>query len=200
MTQEIRFDPKDHTYWHGSLRIHNVTSALEFFAETYAKIPRAVMDDAKDRGTAVHLATQYDDQDALDIKSLPGALVPYIEAWRRFKVENKMVPCLIEERVYNPGHQYAGTLDRTMWYRDVEVLLDIKTGAAMRATTGPQTAAYEAALRKGKRKGAPKMKRFGVELHKDGTYTFMPFDDPNDFPVFMAALTLQRWRERNINK
>ena len=74
----------------------------------------------------------------------------------------------------------------------LKCLLDIKTGSALKATTGIQTAAYAEALRKDRR--TKQLPRYGVELHADGTWRLEHFNDPDDFPTFLAALRLYNWR------
>lgn len=194
---QLTFREEDHTYWDGGLRVPNVTSAINLFANSYAGIPKAILEQAMHRGNAVHLATEYYDKGILDYNALDPSLKPYIDAWLRFRQETRFTPTLIEERVYHHGYKYAGTLDRIGIFRDPgneEVVLDIKTGSAMRPTIGPQTAAYELAHRC--ETGGKRMDRYGCELHKDGTYKLDKLDDPGDMAVFLASLTLLRWKEK----
>lgn len=197
--KDLNFDEKSHTYYIGDNVVPNVTSAIGLFASNYANIPLHVLEKAAERGKLIHLATEYDDRDELDYDSLPCHLKPYVDAWRRFRKETGFHPTVIENRVYHPLHKYAGTLDRIGILKRSKVLIDIKTGSALKATTGPQTAAYEAAYRyesDGNNYGAP-LPRYGCELHSDGSYQLKEFNDPNDLPAFLASLTLLRWREDN---
>lgn len=196
---KLDFDERAHVYRYEHVIVPGVTSAIGLFAKNFAGIPAGVFERACQRGTAVHLATEYDDKGTLDESVLDPSLHGYIEAYRRFKAETGFKPDQdkTELKVYHPRHKYAGTLDRIGDYRDIEIVLDIKTGSAMRPTTGPQTAAYEAAYRAMQEHHGDPMPRYGVELHKDGTYFFKRFDDPGDLAVFLASLTLLRWRMKN---
>lgn len=196
----VEFKEKDHTYWlkntdtGHSNRLPGVTGVIDFFANTFAGIPRGVLEKAADRGRAVHLATEYYDQGNLDEEKLDPILQPFLKAWKHFKEKYEVDICETERRVWHPRYLYAGQLDRIIRVRGRKFLLDIKTGAAMRPTTGPQTAAYMNAYAQD---GGVPLPRMGVELHKDSTYTVKELEDPNDFPVFLAALTLYRWRLKN---
>ena len=196
--EEIEFDQDNHAYFVGGHQIPNVTKALNLFAERYAGIPRYAMDLARFRGQAVHLATVHDDQGKLDYDYLDDQLKPYIDAWRKFKEEAKFKPMIFEMKVYHEKYKYAGTLDRIGRLGDFkQILLDIKTGAAMTPITGPQTAAYLAAYAIYKRIDITPIQRYGVELHNNGTFKLQRFDDPEDLAVFLASLTLLRWRHKH---
>ena len=40
-------------------------------------------------------------------------------------------------------------------------------------------------------------RRFGLQLRKDGTYRLQPFEDREDFSVFLACLTTHTWKEKH---
>lgn len=193
--ERVVFDADTHTYWLGGRRIPNVTTVIDAFAQQYAGIPEWILAPARERGTAVHKATEYDDLGTLDEDALDDSLRPYLDAWRRFRREAGFAPELTEERVFSSRYFYAGMLDRVgrmrYWRRPDRILLDIKSGSALRTTTGMQTAAYAEAL-----PGKP-LPRFGVELHDDGTYRLEQFTDTNDLPDYLAALRLWNWRQKH---
>lgn len=198
MESSVKFREEDHTYWLGERQLPGVTTVIDMWAQTYAGIPEEILRPARERGTAVHMACQYDDEGELDESFLESPLGTYVLAWRDFQVQKAFIPKLIEQQVYSQRYQYAGTLDRTGSLQGgygrgpVEVLMDIKTGSALKATTGLQTAAYAEALRTDRRKKS--LPRWGVELHKDGTWRLEEFKDPDDLPTFLAALRLYNWR------
>jgi len=45
--------------------------------------------------------------------SLDVSIVPYVQAYQKFKDEKGFVPKLIEHYFLNKDYKYAGTLDRT---------------------------------------------------------------------------------------
>ena len=86
-------------------------------------------DRAADDGTRRHTITQLDDVD--DLASCDITDMPYLEAWRRCKLENVIRIVEIEVRRYNHLYQYCGKPDRLAWFQEKLTILDIKTGAKM---------------------------------------------------------------------
>jgi len=76
-------------------------------------INTAYYDDwSRDRGSMIHLATAYDDQGELDEETLDPVIIPYLEAWRRFRKESGFIPEQIEPPMMSTAYKYAGTPDR----------------------------------------------------------------------------------------
>jgi hypothetical protein len=76
-------------------------------------INTAYYDDwSRDRGSMIHLATAYDDQGELDEETLDPVIIPYLEAWRRFRKESGFIPEQIEPPMMSTVYRYAGTPDR----------------------------------------------------------------------------------------
>ena len=147
-----------------------------------------------DRGRAVHSATQFDDEGDLNDADLPPYLLPYVQAWRRFRAETGFVPLLIELKVFSKRYGYAGTLDRVGLMGDEQVVLDIKSGAVHPATA-LQTAAYGKAYKPGKR-----WKRLGVQLKPDGWFKVHEWGADmceRDFADFEAFHRTALWKRRN---
>lgn len=195
----LTFEPVAHRYFYDGKPVPNVTSVLESagFYSFGGASPDALRF-ARERGQAIHTATELDDRDDLDEDALDPQIAPYLAAWRRFRLQCEFVPTAIEERVYHPRLHYAGTLDRrgTMILGGRrgpvrrKVLLDIKHGVPQRAT-GPQTAAYLHTLPPVERRAHS---RFAVYLQADSRYNLIPHDDAGDFAVFAAALILHNWK------
>lgn len=149
---------------------------------------------AAERGSAVHKATELFDRDDLDEESLDPQLVPYLEAWKRFRAETGFVPELIERQVYDSIHGYAGTLDRVALLGRTRAVVDIKTGSSLHPAVGVQLAAYQAALGK---EGIQALGRYAVQLRPNGTYRLEQYTSPHDLPTFFALMTIARFKERN---
>jgi hypothetical protein len=187
------FDENAHRYYLSGAPVPNVTRVLE----AAGLIDYSFLGDRRDqyleRGRAVHAATRYDDDHAFAEDSVSAEILAYVTAWRAFRREYGFVPHLIEHRVSNPEHAYAGTLDRTGVCRDgTEIILDIKSGAAP-AAVRYQLAAYAACLPHPRA-----LLRRCVELHEDGTYRVIPYETGayrRDFAVFLAALATFRAKE-----
>lgn len=76
-------------------------------------INTAYYDDwSRDRGSMIHLATAYDDQGELDEETLDPVIIPYLDAWRKFRKESGFAPEKIEPPLMSTVYRYAGTPDR----------------------------------------------------------------------------------------
>jgi hypothetical protein len=191
MTQPLTFDAESHTYRYAGAIIPSVTQILEAEGiSDFSMVPSEALRIAQERGTAVHQATEYLDQDRLDWESVDPSLLGYLEAWERFKDDCEVTILEIETRVYSELG-YAGTLDRIVELGARKVLIDIKSGAPTRAAK-IQTAAYQFAHPDRDRIDY----RAAVQLSADGKYKLHPYhgDLIWDFSVFSAALTLYQFK------
>lgn len=187
-----RFDAETHKYFIQDVCVPSVTQVLK---ECGIIDDRFYTEEARERGKAVHLATQLLDEDDLDWDSLDPSLEGYVRAYERFKTESGFVPVLIEERVYNPVSMYAGTLDRTGYFSNIKnkTLIDIKSGAP-EPWAAIQTAAYEHCL-------LQRFSRHALQLKPDGTYRLSPqYRDPNDIKLFLSALSIVHWKRNHGGK
>jgi hypothetical protein len=151
-------------------------------------------------GTAAHYAIELDIGGELDRDSLHPAVLPYFEAWERFKREAHYIARASEFRVWHPAHQYAGTLDSAGWLDHAAALIDFKCTLDVSPTVGPQTAAYREALIAtpgvdgSLRALAQNARRWCLQLRPDGTYRMLALEDPNDWRVFLALLTIHHFK------
>jgi hypothetical protein len=192
----IRFDEASHTYWKGERRVPSVTQILAPMT-SFEGIRPEVLDHARLRGQAVHYGCELFDQDNLDWGSVSAEQRPYIEAWALFRQQTGFVPDLIEERVFHPALEYAGTLDRAGWMDGKYVLADIKCVAAMSACTGPQTAAYAQALKAGRPDHPEVQERYAIQLQPTGRYKLHSYPERTDFSVFISMRTIIGWADKN---
>jgi hypothetical protein len=133
----------------------------------------------------------------------------YVRAWEAFKVRAQfrayMDMCdrpAIELRLRPTiaQIQYGMTLDRAGLLAGKPVILDLKCSRQDEPWWGVQLAGYELGLLA--EYGPPdvrpyKWARYGVRLMPDATgepYRLELFDDPADYDVFRAALTVAIWR------
>lgn len=186
----LTFDRFTHTYrWNGAV-VPSVTQILGQLTDL-SMIPRDVLERKRQIGTWVHEAIELDLAGDLDESSINDSWRGYFNGWRKFQAEAGFVMLESERQVYSSKYAYAGTLDL---FGDLpklgRSLIDTKCTATLYPTVGPQTAAYAEAH------GAPKAKRFALQLKPDGTYNLHPCADRGDLGVFMAALTLFNWRSK----
>ena len=186
---EIVFQEEGHIYTVDGKSIPSVTTILKacgLIDTTW------FTEGATTRGTYVHQATELLDRDDLDESSLDPVLTPYVDAYRRFKQETGFVIDDIEKRVHNATYGYAGTLDRTGTFigDKTKSIIDIKTGQPAK-WHGVQLAAYALCF------GSEVLNRYGLYLSNTGSYKLERFKDRQDANIWLACLTLYKWREKN---
>lgn len=108
----------------------------------FAGVPTAIMDAAKARGTAVHLACQLDDENDLDESSLDDGTRAYLHQYRTWKVFNKSQLIWWEKRLHHPRMPYNGQPDLFHWVSAARTLTDFKTSEDEDPCTVIQLAAY----------------------------------------------------------
>ncbi len=192
----LSFEPVEHVYHFEGQRVPSVTQILDVIDETW-KIDPAVLRGAAERGVAVHRATELDDMSALDLDDLDPVLLPYVNAWRRFRRETGFSVLHSESRVWHDAMRYAGTLDRVGRFGNRSLrpdrlhLLDIKSGVEW-PSHGPQTAAYAEAFQRLHKERI--YQRWCVYLRPDGQYRLVQQKSPGDWPTFLACLSIRQFR------
>ena len=144
------------------------------------------------RGTLIHKITEDIDR-GIEVDSIAPELLPFIEAYRKFKSDNTIHIQEIEEIVFNEEYWFAGALDRVMRINGIPAIVDIKTGAKMK-TTGVQLAAYQYAWEK--MGGHKDMARFALHLNDSGKYKLVPYRSAEDLPDFIAAIRVYNFKRR----
>ena len=189
MTAVLSFDEASHTYTLGARRLPSVTQILAPLVD-FSKVLPNVLERKRDLGSRVHAAAHFDDEDDLDEDSIEEDVLPYLGGWRRFRAETgaRVVSC--ETRVFDASVGFAGSLDRVIELNHARWLIDLKTAFSLPHTVGPQTAAYLRAL------ADPSVTRRGViRLRPDGSYRLDSLTDPSDWSVFLACLTIHKFKE-----
>ena len=199
MNAGLDYNDERHEYRIAGQVVPSVTQVLaRLSAEEYRFVDRALMESAAALGTAVHKLIELDLRGSLDVDALSDGLRPYYAAWRNFMAVSGFRTVLSETRVYSARHGYAGTLDLAGWLGDRFAVIDAKRTAAVPRTAGPQTAAYEQALREHADDAVlwPKetsIDRYALHLKADGKWKLVPFTERNDLRVFLSAKTLHDW-------
>jgi hypothetical protein len=192
-----RYVGLNHSYYIDDARVPSVTQTLQHLIIDFSKVPQPILLEARDRGSAVHRACEYYNQDDLDVPDFRASFpeyAPYLDAWIKFREESGAEIHFCEHRVYSRQHQYAGTLDCVGVWNGRGCLIDLKTGSPADVGAQWQTAAYLGALKEMAAAGeAPSLPpapivRYAVQLRKDGTYRVETYTDPRDFSEFLTLL------------
>ena len=186
----LTFNEDEHKYYWNGVAVPGVTSLLAPL-NNFDSVPRDVLAAACFRGTAVHSCCELHDIGELDENTVDAEWLPYLDAWRLFRLENVTEWELIEAQVYHKTLGYAGTLDRFGTVSGVQAVLDIKTSAAVYPSVGPQLSAYLNAL---KTTMPGKVERMTVQLGSNGKYKITKHkNDAADWSVFLSCLTIYNY-------
>lgn len=189
---ELAFNEERHEYRLDGLLIPNVTTVLQSVGMVdYSCIDRDVLEYAQTRGQYIHQATALYDQNDLDEERLSPPLKPYLEAWKRFRLESGFVPGEIEKQSHHPTYLYAGTADRVGKINGKPAIVDIKPPLS-KPWWQIQTAAYALMWFPGM---VPF--RMAVSLHPDGMYRAHRHVDPKDKHIFLSALAVHNWKQNH---
>jgi hypothetical protein len=186
----LTFDEIEHRYYWQGKPVPGVTSVLSAL-HNFDGVPEEILKPAQDRGTAVHLACEYDDKGILDDASIDERISGYVQAWRQFRSDNATEWTHIEHQCFHSVLRYAGTLDRAGTINGEKWLIDIKTSVQSHPVWGVQTAAYSNAA------NLTDHKRGTIQLRSDGTYRFHEWKSASDWPVFVSLLTVNNFLEKN---
>jgi hypothetical protein len=192
---------EQHQYSRNGLEVSGVTNILHVGGcvdeWTYS-------DHARWRGSAVHAATHFHDENDLDERGLPREIRSYLHQWKAVRANHGFEILAIEKRVYSNRYSYAGTIDRIVRFtrgpwKGKRGIIDIKTNqsgyvapAAVLQMTGYGYAENPKYL----------WPRLAVCLQPDD-YDFKSYG-PESFTEhlhdWLAVLRTARWREANLLK
>lgn len=199
----LTFDEASHTYRLGEETLPSVTTILKPLS-SYGDVPMPILQAAAERGTRVHRAVELLCQNRLDWTTVDDELLGYLEGWMAFCDAMKPEFIANEKRTYHPTAKYAGTLDLELVLHGKPkaklAVLDVKSCVQVMPTTGPQTAAYQAAENAHRKAASDHIKeRYALRLGKDGSFDLIPYASSplSDLNDFMACLRLLRFQQRN---
>lgn len=191
MGQLLFFD-NAHKYQLDGVELPSVSKVTRFISrEVYGEVNQFILDNACERGTKVHKATEIIDK--YGKVECEEDIVPYVQAyisWRKDKGIGKDNIVEVESAYGNVELGYAGTIDRIFLIDNEYWLVDIKSSST------PQKRIWEACLNGYKllweKENPDKKISKMMDLHvkKDGTYKELFVED--DPTVFNACLTLEK--------
>jgi hypothetical protein len=189
----LEFNEAEHTYKFQGRLVESVTTVLKPLT-SYHMIHPVKLEEARQRGNAVHKMVELWCKDDLDEKSLPLWMIPALEQWKSFVKYTKFKVISSEMRVYHPQFKYAGTLDLYGCMNEKDnAIVDIKRSFGAGGVIGYQLAAYKEAHTN----GDTKCKRFALRLREDGAFKLLEYKDHLDFTHFLTCLNMHRLKERH---
>lgn len=192
--EQFTFDEKLHLYRLDGAVLPSVTGIL---TDCGFISPEFYTEEAKIRGTRVHLLCQFLDENDYDpAQAAKFEVAGYVESWRKLKEKLRIEMVDIERRLYHPLYRFAGTVDRLAYVNGHLSVVDIKTGAH-EGWHNFQTGGYELLyMANGSMAGV--LRRYGAHLKEDGAMaTLIEHPDYNDKNCFLAFLTTSNQRRKH---
>lgn len=122
----LTFCADTHTYYWNGVEKKSVTQVME---ECGLIDARFFTEYSRRRGLAVHRGCQLLLNGVLDWKTVDPRIRGYMEGMQRFVEDTMFEPTLVEEALYDPDLDIAGTLDIVGIMQGIKyTLIDIKTG------------------------------------------------------------------------
>ena len=147
---------------------------------------------AAERGTAVHKACQFYDENDLDESTIPANVMPYLEQYKRAIKELDIKVLANEMLRYHPVYLYAGCLDKIATVKGVKGVIDIKTGQEY-VDHKWQLAAYKDMV---KHEHKEDLKRWNLYLAPD-SYRFVERTGHKDFQEFLVLYAAHNLKLQN---
>jgi hypothetical protein len=188
----VDFDPHTHTYTCGGEVFPSVTQVLSDLG-FYGDAAQYFTGYKRDLGSFTHKAIELYLSEDLDESALDPAILPRLNAWRKFEQDTGYVSSGCEIVMWSESYRFAGTLDHKGILNGKQVIIDVKTGVLLPAT-GIQLGGYEIL------DGTPGLKRYGLQLKDDGSYALKEYKDRTDRQVFQAALSVWWWKQSNFRR
>jgi hypothetical protein len=195
----LTFDRAAHAYRLNGEPVRSVTQILRKVGLIrFDGVPTSILTAAMQRGTAVHAAVHFYNEQDLDLdgfaREFPGYF-PYLASWMRLAETGRlqMVGCEVPLASFAP--RYAGTLDWLGLFDGRPALIDFATGSPEDVCKELQTAGYAAARPWLERYGPPAVRaflaahpyveRYSVRLMKSGALPVPHrYPDPADLTAF----------------
>jgi hypothetical protein len=178
----------------------HVTSVLQFVGirSSFEFLKPADREFYLVRGKMIHKATEFYDKGTLDESVMDERIIPYVEAYKLFRLEVGGKILHREQKVVSKLLGYEGRLDRVIKGSNAfkgEIIADIKTNEGDTATR-LQLSAYQLAYST----HWFKTRRAVIELKDNGKYRFEMYsedDNDSDMDGWLSALKLCKWKMRH---
>lgn len=188
----FEFNKESHEYKLNGVSIPSVTQIIKTAGlSDLSYIDKDLLNYKAQVGDAIHLATQYYDNNELDLDSVSDLIKPRFNSYLKFKEDYKPETIGIELQLYHKLYLFAGTIDRIFLIDNKLTLLDIKSGVKEKHHA-IQTAGYELLYNQGKKQKEQIKQRMILYLSDNG-YKIETNNNKNDKNVFLSALTITNY-------
>lgn len=195
----VKLDQQNHVYSKDGIELPSVTQVLSRAGlYDFSVVNKHDLEVARQKGVAVHKMIELFYADSLDEDGLPEWMVPIYVRWIGFLRESGFNAIESERMIYHPRYRYAGTLDL---YGDIHgeyTLIDVKRSFFAGPVIGLQLAAYREAYAEENGAHHRKARRYALRLNEAGPYRLEEYDDNSDWAVFLALLTADNWKRKNL--
>ena len=186
--KDLEFKEDTHQYFRNGLEVPSVTQIISASNQgALDNIPTSILDNASERGTAVHQAIEF--YNKYKFTNISEEYKPYFEAYQDWYNKNSFpfIEVKSEIKVYHKVLNYAGTIDMLITdTMEEKVLVDIKTTNELNMKyVALQLSAYKDALAS---QGITVKAMYVLWLKKDGTYEYIEVPDKKN--IFMYSLLL----------
>ncbi len=196
----LTFDGSTHTYFWDGARVPGLTDTIKPLIDL-SMVDPDTLELARQKGTAIHKMAELDLADDLDVDGLPEWMAPLYRGWRKFREDTGLVHWASECKLYHPSGwactpDIIGLLTKAPGRKAKGgAVIEIKRTFIGGPAIGVQTAAQLEAWNRNNpdRKAS---QRYGLRL-LPGDYRLEPWEDPDDYAVFLACLTIKRYKEKH---
>lgn len=206
--KNLMFDEINHRYSIDGVEVPSVTQVLNSCGiPDFSAIPKDTLEQAQERGKAIHFATEIFDHGESENYDLDEMCKRCIDQWQFFKTtifnkhqiaDSDMV--IIEKPFYSEKLRFAGTPDRVYvsFSKAIAIVVDIKTG--LTAEQAPlQTAGYEMLVRENMEINLKKVFRYSVHLFYDkDSGSMIRHEKKTDENIFLSCLNVYKYKKGQI--
>lgn len=185
---DLEFKEETHQYFYKGLEVPSVTQIISASNQgVLDNIPTSILDNASERGTAVHQAIEF--YNKYKFANINEDYKGYFEAYQNWYKNNSFsfIEIKSETKVYHKILNYAGTIDMLITdTMEENILVDVKTTNELNMKyVALQLSAYKEALAS---QGIKVKSMYVLWLKKDGTYEYKEVPDKKN--MFMYSLLL----------
>ena len=195
---EIVYNDEMHAYWIDGVRVPSITQAIKCATyDEFDHVNPALLKLRAAQGTSLAKAVEDYHFGRLDVTQYDPDILDDFDSFVEWVEKNRVKIVESEKIVASKRWMFAGRLDLVLRMPGLDglAMVDIKRTAAPPASGGLQTAAQVLAYTE-TTGCAEKIVRYLLHI-RDGRCTLVPQHNESDQKVFLAALTVTKWRIEN---